>query len=55
MTPDPLPVDLSNCDREPIHILGGVQPFGFLLALTPDWVVARVSANIGAFLGSGAE
>ncbi|MDE1897420.1 MAG: GAF domain-containing protein, partial [Rhodospirillales bacterium] len=49
------PVDLSNCDREPIHILGGVQPFGFLLALTPDWVVARVSANIGAFLGSGAE
>ena len=27
-------VDLSNCDREPIHVLGKVQPFGFLIALT---------------------
>lgn len=45
-------VDLTNCDREPIHLLGAIQPSGFLLALTSDWLVARVSANIGDYLGS---
>ncbi len=48
-------VDLTNCDREPIHILGAIQPIGFLLALTPDWVIARASANTGEFLGSQPE
>jgi light-regulated signal transduction histidine kinase (bacteriophytochrome) len=27
-------VDLTNCDREPIHIPGTIQAHGFLLALT---------------------
>ncbi len=27
------PVDLTNCDREPINIPGAVQPYGVLLAL----------------------
>jgi light-regulated signal transduction histidine kinase (bacteriophytochrome) len=44
-------VDLSNCDREPIHVLGTVQPFGFLIALTPDWLVSRVSANSAQYIG----
>jgi light-regulated signal transduction histidine kinase (bacteriophytochrome) len=44
-------VDLTNCDREPIHILGGIQPIGFLFALTADWMVARVSANVADFIG----
>ncbi len=44
-------VDLTNCDREPIHVLGGVQRFGFLLALTADWMVSRVSANSIDFIG----
>ncbi len=44
-------VDLTNCDREPIHILGAIQPIGFLIALTADWMVARVSANVAEFLG----
>ncbi len=44
-------VDLTNCDREPIHQLGAIQPVGFLIAVSMDWVVARVSANIRAFLG----
>jgi len=44
-------VDLTNCDREPIHILGGIQPIGFLFALTADWIVARVSANVADFIG----
>ncbi|NML11917.1 GAF domain-containing protein [Sphingobium sp. AR-3-1] len=44
-------VDLNNCDREPIHVLGTVQPFGFLIALTADWLVSRVSANSAQFIG----
>lgn len=43
------PVDLTNCDKEPIHILGAIQPIGFLIALSADWAIARVSANIGEF------
>ncbi len=45
------PVDLTNCDREPIHQLGSVQPFGFLLAVSADWIVTRASANLSQFLG----
>ena len=29
-------IDLTNCDREPIHLLGAVQPFGFLLGVSHD-------------------
>ncbi|GFE83178.1 signal transduction histidine kinase [Steroidobacter agaridevorans] len=44
-------VDPSSCDREPIHLLGAIQPFGFLIAVsTPDWLVQRVSANVGDWL-----
>jgi light-regulated signal transduction histidine kinase (bacteriophytochrome) len=51
MTSPELPVDLTNCDREPIHLLGAIQPAGFLVALSADLMIARVSANIEAFLG----
>ena len=44
-------IDLSHCDREPIHQLGAIQPFGFLLAITPDWRIALASENVIAFLG----
>lgn len=44
-------VDLTNCDREPIHVLGTVQPFGFLMALNSDWVVERVSENVAEHFG----
>ena len=45
-------VDLSNCDREPVHIPGHVQPHGALLAVDPrKLIVEQVSANVGAFLG----
>ena len=43
-------VDLTNCEREPIHVLGNIQPFGFLVAVGSDWLVTRVSANIGVFI-----
>lgn len=39
-------VDLTNCDREPIHLLGAIQPAGYLIALSTDWIIARVSNNI---------
>lgn len=45
------PLDLTNCDREPIHLLGAIQPFGFLIAVsTVDWLVQRASANVGDWL-----
>ena len=48
-------VDLTSCDREPIHALGAVQSFGTLLAVTADWIVARASENVEAFLGRTSE
>ena len=42
-------IDLTNCDREPIHLLGAIQPIGFLVAVSTDWLIARVSANIVDF------
>ncbi|WP_298878665.1 HWE histidine kinase domain-containing protein [uncultured Bradyrhizobium sp.] len=44
-------VNLTNCDREPIHIPGNVQPFGFLLALLSDFTICMASDNAGSFLG----
>lgn len=49
---DGFKVDLTNCDREPIHVLGNVQSFGFLLAAGMDWIVSRASANSAGFLGT---
>ncbi len=47
-------VDLTNCDREPIHIPGAIQPFGFLLALTPGWMIER-AANTEPYIGTSAR
>ncbi|WP_156678955.1 HWE histidine kinase domain-containing protein [Sphingomonas profundi] len=49
--PADMPVDLTNCDREPIAIPGLIQPFGFLVAFTSDWMVSRASDNVGDFIG----
>lgn len=45
-----VPVDLTNCDREPIHLLEQIQPFGALIAVESDWNVGRWSANAQEFL-----
>ena len=51
------PVDLTTCDREPIHLIGGVQPHGALLVVGPSGApddalhVRRASANAAAILG----
>lgn len=45
-------VDLSACEREPIHIPGAIQPHGVLLALSePELTVQVHSANAAAFFG----
>lgn len=44
--------DLTNCDRERIHVPGSIQPFGALIALKePELTIVQVSENIGLFLG----
>ena len=44
-------LDLTSCEREPIHIPGGVQPFGALIAISSDWVVSAASENVEAVIG----
>lgn len=48
-------VDLTNCDREPIHEIGAIQPVGFLVALSPSWLVTRISANTPDYLGKSID
>jgi light-regulated signal transduction histidine kinase (bacteriophytochrome)/CheY-like chemotaxis protein len=45
-------VDLTNCDREPIHIPGSVQRFGFLLTLLSDFTIVIASDNVADHLGA---
>ena len=49
--PDTQPVDLTNCDREPIHIPGAVQPHGVLLVLDADRRLVQASRSIAEHLG----
>lgn len=43
--------DLSNCERELIHLAGSVQPHGALLVLARDGAVLQASTNSEAVLG----
>ncbi|SEL55687.1 PAS fold-containing protein [Blastococcus sp. DSM 46786] len=46
------PVDLTNCEREPIHVPGSIQPRGVLIAVRdPDWIVQQVSENLEDLTG----
>ena len=42
-------VDLTNCDREPIHIPGKIQEHGFLIAVSKDFKISYCSENIAKF------
>ncbi|MCC9137711.1 ATP-binding protein [Pontibacter silvestris] len=45
-------VDLSNCDSEPIHIIGRIQPHGFLIILnSSSLIVEQLSENVEYYLG----
>ena len=46
------PIDLTNCDREPIHIPGAIQPYGVLLAFDlENLTVLQASESTQAHLG----
>lgn len=50
--PTKVEVNLSNCDREPIHIPGAVQPHGALLAYGVDALrLCCWSSNVDDVLG----
>ncbi len=44
-------VDITNCDREPIHIPGKVQAHGFLLAIDAQARINYASDNVAGYLG----
>lgn len=48
-------LDLTSCDREPIHLISAIQSNGFLIAISPDGLIGRVSKNAPAFLGRPVE
>jgi len=43
-------VTLTNCEHEPIHIPGSIQPHGFLIGVTPDWKIDFCTENVSAFV-----
>lgn len=46
------PVDATNCEKEPIHLPGSIQPHGVLLAVKePELNIVQVSANTQPLLG----
>jgi two-component system, chemotaxis family, sensor kinase Cph1 len=48
--------DITNCERELIHLAGSVQPHGLLLALRePELRIIQASANVQTLLGVHAE
>lgn len=47
-------VDLTNCDREPIHIPGAVQAHGVLIALDDDFQIRQISENCSQHFGRAA-
>ncbi|WP_231459560.1 ATP-binding protein [Pedobacter sp. Leaf132] len=49
-------VDLTNCDKEPIHIPGKVQSHGFLVAVKKaNHTISYISENAETFLGESAK
>ena len=43
-------VDLTNCDREPIHIPGKIQNHGFIIALDDSLAITHCSCNVVHYL-----
>ena len=49
--PSPAETNLENCDREPIHIPGSIQPHGALLAFDRLGRLSHASINVPTLLG----
>lgn len=47
---------IANCDTEPIHLVGTVQPFGWLLAseINDEFTIIAVSENVSGMAGLSA-
>lgn len=55
MSYDRASVDLTNCDREPIHVPGSIQPHGAMLVIEPHSnIISYASANVEERLGAQA-
>ncbi|GAA3781564.1 ATP-binding protein [Flavobacterium ginsengiterrae] len=46
-------VTLTNCEHEPIHIPGSIQPHGFLIGLNAGLKIEFCTANISSFMDVG--
>ncbi len=46
--------NLDICDSEPIHLLGGLQPFAYAIAISSDWFVQFATVNIEQIIGKPA-
>ncbi len=44
-------VDLDTCALEPIHIIGRIQSFGWLISFSSDWIINHISLNCEALFG----
>ncbi|MEA5580428.1 ATP-binding protein [Nodularia harveyana UHCC-0300] len=52
----PTKIDISNCNQEPIHIPGSIQPHGVMFALKEsDLTILQVSNNTFDFFGLNPE
>ena len=52
-SPSDLGQDLTICDREPIHMPGGIQPHGMLLIVDPvEGVIVGGAGDVPALLGA---
>ena len=49
------PIDLTQCEREPIHVPGSIQPHGFLIAFDGSNRVQYASGNVGEYIGHDAR
>ena len=45
-------IDLTNCDRKPIHIPGAIQPHGVLVVISePEAIIRQISENVNENFG----
>ena len=51
----PLQIDLTNCDRELIHIPAQIQSHGFLIVLGDECIIRFCSDNLGNFIAGATD
>ena len=46
---------ITQCDKEPIHLLGKVQDHGFMVALDRSGIIEYLSKNACSFLNQSSD